>query len=528
MNDNKPSVAGFIFIHYINTCGGNKVSEKFSEYASNSVVTNKGVYRLKEGIDHIESLPLDKFINAIENLENFIATEKLDGANLVFGIDSQGKLYTSREAKGKSKRYYSAEDYEINAANSGFASAHAALTELTPQLKKILDTGDAVEVEILFGRQPNAIVYGSSYIAFLKILPGDNKQHPDQSKIKQLTELMKDKTVTVSTKHVTTDDGIELLTKEIPHKWKFTSTSYIDSHHFIKVDVKDEIKELKQFLKQKNDIGNLNLTNMDIIGIKLTSVPKTIRPEVKDERQRLSDEVTNKFKLPIKEKFLNTVLRTLAPALRDIEIEEHEETGVEGVVLLNPDTLEQIKIVDKDVFTIINQFNYAIRNEIKNTSRGRQRFENVTLGRDTDIFGGMLQKIADIIGISGLGEYVSIKRILKKYIGNTHEETLENLIHDFRIQDVENLRPKIALEIENGIQNLDDGLEKYKQEWDQYVLKLKDGREIRYTNEIHKRTLIYFAEIRKEMRDLLADINKSKTIADIVVALYGKQLKLLH
>ena len=501
---------------------------KFSEFLEDSVVLDDGVYRLHEGIEHIEALPLEKFLHAVENLEKFIATEKLDGANLVFGFDNKGKFYTSREAKGAAQKLYSVSDYEVNAANSGFASAHAALEKVAPELKKVVDNGEAVEVEILFGRQPNAIVYGSSYVAFLRMLPGDSKKHPDQEKVKKLADVMKNKSVDVTTKHVATDDGVDIKAESVKHTWKFTSVSYVESHHFAKVNVKKEIADFRKFLKKKNKVGGLDLTNMDIIGIKLTSVPKNIRPEVKAEREKLAKMATDKFKLPIKEKFLNEILRQLAPALRDIEVEPHEETGVEGVVLLNPKTLEQLKIVDKDVFTIINQFNFAIRNEIKSTTRGRQKFENVSLGVEGDVFGDMLKRVANAVGIPGLGEYISIKRTIKKFVGKDREETLNNFTKEFKIQQVNKLKPKVVAGIEEGISDLEEGLKKYNKEWKSYTLKLKTGKDIKYTEEIHKRTLMVFAEVRKEMREMLANVKKAKNVGDIAVAVYGKQLKSIH
>jgi len=501
---------------------------KLTEFINDSVVTDQGVYLLHEGIEHIEALPLDKFIDAVENLEKFIATEKLDGANLIFGFDNKGKFYTSREAKGAAKKLYSVNDYEVNAANSGFASAHAALEKVSPELKKVVDNGEAVEVEILFGRQPNAIVYGSSYVAFLRMLPGESKKHPNQEKIKKLADVMNNKSVSVTTKHVATDDGVDIKAEDVKHTWKFTSVSYVESHHFSKVNVKKEIADFRKFLKEKNKIGDLGLTNMDIIGIKLPSVPKEVRQEVKAERERLAKIATEKFKLPIKEKFLDEVLRQLAPALRDVEVEAHEETGVEGVVLLNPKTLEQLKIVDKDVFTIINQFNFAIRNEIKSTARGRQKFENVSLGVKGDVFGDMLQRVAKAVGIPGLGEYISIKRTIKKFVGDDLKETMKNFTGEFKIKDVNKLKTKVVDGIEEGISDLEDGLKKYNKEWKSYTLKLKTGKEIKYTKEIHNRTLMVFAEVRKEMREMLSNVKKAKNVGDIAVAVYGKQLRSIH
>lgn len=498
----------------------------FSKFVKNTVVTKTGVINLHEGIDHIEALPLDKFIDAVKNISKFTATEKLDGANLIFGIDNKGKFYTSREAKSGGK-FYSEKDYGDRAADNGFRSAHMALEKVASRLKKILSNGEAVEVEVLYGRQPNAIVYGSSYIAFLRMLPGENKEHPNQDKIKQLAVEMKGVGVTVSSPQVISNNGVDLETTTVDHKWKFTSTSFVQSNKFKKVDVAKEIKELEEFLKEKNSAGGLGLTNMDVIGIKLGSVPKDKRPDVKSERERLIKEVNEKYKLPIKEKFLNEILRKLKPALQDVEIEDREDVGVEGVVLLNPKTLEQLKIVDKDVFTVINQFNFAIRNELKSTSRGRTVFKGTTLGIDGDVFGNMLKRLEKIIGIDGLGEYLSIKRTIRKFDDGSKEATIKKMAKAVKEKDMEALKNRSVAAINKGLTDIKKGLKKYHAEWKSYKLKLKTGKEISYTQEIHDRTHIVFAEVQKEMLDMIKDIKKSKNIGAVLVSLYGKQIKSL-
>lgn len=497
----------------------------FSEFNKQSVVTKKGVYNLSEGIDHVEALPVDEFIDSIEKIADFTVTEKIDGSNLIFGIDMKGKLYTSREAKSGG-RFYSVSDYSDRPAENGMKSAHAALEAALPQLKEVLSNGDKVEAEILFGRQPNAIVYGSNYIAFLRMLPGDNEEHPDQDKVKKLAETMKGKSVSAKTSIMHTNDGVELKKKEVKQEWKFVSTSFVDSNHFTKVNVDEEIAEFKEYLKQEHNAGGLGLTNMNIMGINLMSVPKEIRAEVKKARANVIKEVNDKFKLPIKEKILDAILRKLKPALQDVEIESHENVGVEGVVALDPKTLKQFKIVDKDVFTIINQFNYAIRNEIKATSAKHAKFDASI--SDADVFGDMLKGIAKVIGMPDMGFYTKIKRTLRKYAGEDQRETLKNFTSAFKEKDFKTLKSKVVMSIEEGLTDLSRALDKYNNEWKDYQLDLKTGSTIKYTKEIHNRTLVVFAEVRQEMNQMLAAVQKAKSAGAIAVAIYGKQLKGIH
>ena len=68
-------------------------------------------------IQHIDDLDIKSFISAVRNIGTMQATEKLDGANLWFGLDDAGRLFTSRTGKrDDSARFYSEADYPYFAA----------------------------------------------------------------------------------------------------------------------------------------------------------------------------------------------------------------------------------------------------------------------------------------------------------------------------------------------------------------------------------------------------------------------------
>lgn len=498
----------------------------FKGFFESTVVTtnHKVVQMLDEGIQHIEALPHRKFINAVKNIANFIASEKLDGSNLTFGFTDKGEFYTSREAKG-GDRFFHATDYENVAANNGNKSAHQALKKMEPLIKTIMKDGDACEVELLFGRQPNAIVYGSNYIAFLRMIVGDNKEEPDQSKVKQLGDTLKGKTVKIQVPIVTTNDGVKLSKDTVEHTWKFSSVSYIGGHHFKKVDVDKEINEFEEWLKEKHPTG---YTNGDLLEIKLPSVPKGIRAEVKKAREEALKTAQHTFMLPIKEKFLNDVMRRIKPALRDVDVNPHEDIGIEGAVFLDPKTQEQFKIVDKDVFSIINQFNYAVRNQLKSATKGRKPAGDASLGIEGDVFNNMLSHIAGALGMPQLAHISGIKRTLRKYKGDTPEETLNNFTHDFKVKDPHSLKTHVKAAIDTGITQTNQALKHYNDNWKNYKLKLKTGKEIGYTDEIHKRTLMVFAELKKELQEMAQKVEQSKSIGDVAMALYGNKLREIH
>lgn len=474
----------------------------FKQFNADTIKTKQSVFHLNESISHLEDLSPEEFLHNVKNIAQLIASEKLDGANLVVGFDMQGQLYTSREAKGGNRMYKPTTPKRP--ADNGFCAAFMALhdKQIQPILRSILKNGEAVECELLFGRQPNAIVYGSNYIAFLRAIPGDNDEHPDQSKVKQLDAELKGQSVRVEISAIGTIDGSELIVHDQDYTFKFTSTQFIDSFEFHKVDLKKELHDLEEWLKSN--------------------------PPSNFKTKKAFAEAASKFMLPIKEKLVDDILRYRKPTLRDVEVEPHEDIGIEGIVVLDPKTGKQFKIIDKSVFTIINQFNYAIRNEIKQTFNfNREAYAHLykefsaTTGVSGNIYDQMLRGIAQAIGIPGVASYMGITRTIKKY------DSPEAFIRAFP-QDVNQLRGHIVHAINAGIQHLSESKKHFEANWKSYVLSLGNGREIRYTKEIYNRTLLVYAETLKELTEMLKSVQNSKTVTEIANALFGKQLKAIH
>lgn len=468
----------------------------FKQFNEDTVITQR-VYILNESISHLEDLPPEEFLHAVKNLANLIATEKLDGANMIVGIDNHGKMYTSREQKGGGRTYETKEP--TRPAENGFCAAYTALEQVESNIKSVLDIGEAVEVEVLFGRQPNAIVYGSNYIAFLRMIPGDNGKDPDQTKIRKLHDVLEGKRVTFQAPIITTMDGLQLTTKETELTFKFVSTALIDNFEFHKVDLKQELHNFEVWLHK--------------------------HPPSSFKSKKTFAEAASEFMLPIKEKLVDNILRKLKPAYRDADVESSEDFGVEGIVVLDPKTGRQFKIVDKSVFTIINQFNHAIRNEIKSTARfNKEAYQhlykefNATTGVSGSIYDEMLREIAQVIGVPGLGSYMDITRTIKKY------PSPEAFVKAFP-QDVNKLRAGIAHAINAGLQRLGESKKHFDENWKSFVLTLGNGRKIMYSKEVYNRTLLVYAEAFKELTEMLREVQNSRTVAEIANALFGKQLK---
>lgn len=134
----------------------------------------------------------------------------------------------------------------------------------------------------------------------------------------------------------------------------------------------------------------------------------------------------------------------------------------------------------------------------------------------------MLARIAQVIGIPGLEKYMGITRTIKKF------ESPEAFIKAWKTQDANQAKNGIATGIKEGLNDLNNARETFAQNWKEYKLHLNSGREIQYTDEVYKRTMMVFAETKQELDQMLNSVNQSKTLAELANALFGRQLKAIR
>ena len=106
------------------------------------------INEVSKGITHIEDLSVGKFVSVVKNISEYEITEKVDGAQLLFGIDNIG-FYTSRETKG-GRRIYNQSEYGLKFSETYMRSAHVLLESVLPLMKSAgLWPGCQVEAEVL-------------------------------------------------------------------------------------------------------------------------------------------------------------------------------------------------------------------------------------------------------------------------------------------------------------------------------------------------------------------------------------------
>jgi hypothetical protein len=484
--------------------------------------TKFSTFQLNEGSDdyripHVEDLNVEQFIKAIENLHKQDAVQKLDGANLRAGLDEDGKLYVSREQKG-GKRWYKLSQFPKRSSSDGFMAAFAVLQQVEEQLKTIVVPGEALNLEVIYGSQPNTVFYGKdnlNYLAILEMVTGDDPSLDlDQSKVGQLVELLGKQVIHVQTIASDTTDGVQISRAPKTTDWKIIKSKPVDTDKV--PDFGEKLGELKKFLNYDNKAAaklGKDLTNFEVI--------KSDERELSDEKKRLNQKIYDEWKLPIKQDLLKLVSKQ-KPSYQGTIGDEGAYEGIEGIIFTDPKTREKFKVVDKDIFTAINKFNY----------RARYGVYTRTVSTDPDLpkeaHGGILGE-ARLRSIKMFGlEHADLpnnaKRTIEKFRGGSREDTVKNIARSLHQLHFEAVKRKIQAIYVSALDDLDEALDSFKTNASEYSLKLKNGKTITYTAEIKRRTLLVFAEARKTILEMLSQLRSCQEMTELIELFFSRQL----
>ena len=470
---------------------------------------------LSEGITHIEDLPVDEFIQTVRTLKNKIITEKLDGAALWFGLDEQG-VFTSREGKSSSStRARSADDYAATANFNAFRAAHEAIAAVAPTIKKYLQDQDIVEIEVIFGRQPNTVLYGTdkNYIVFLRPI-GDT----DPDRVRRLSAALNNHSVQVSSTVISSDDGEQLKSQDLTQTWVFTSVRPMRKK-ISTAAADDLLRQLEKFLAEKNSQFPAQ-TNQQVAELNLTSVDREQRAAARAERQRVLDQIQNDFKLPIKDLLLNNIVRK-SKSILSSGSHDHD-VGIEGVVIRDAHTGAQTKLVDRDVFTAINTFNNSVRSTIAGLVRTTDQDSAVAMRGGA--LGQAKIRIAELMGLRDLALSSGLRRTVSKFKQDSAELTADAIARSLNIDSLPGARTKIIAILKNAREEIDQIVDDFKQQQQEYRLHLKTGKQIGISPDVAARTLTAAAETKRDINEIISAVAGSKTVADLIMALYGKTI----
>lgn len=308
-------------------------------------------------IPHLEDLPPRKFLEVMQNFWEYEATEKLDGSQLLFGIDEDG-FYTSRESKG-GLRIYNVDDYELSFKNTYIRSAHIALEASLDLLKGAgLEPGCQVEVEVLYGEFPNVVQYSPdrSFIIFLRTTEGN--VNIDDMRVK-----LEGQSLSFPLTAPFTSNGKDIRYKEVVNTWEFARAPVLQ--------VPVELNEHLEYIAQKvSDIVNIPF-NESISVLEFLETRLNRRPEWDTEVENWSErrEYLMSWRRDILDMIEFTILSWKKIMLDRLVRKQTSAFGptdgwIEGIVFRHPESGHMFKLVDKELFLTVKDFYWKERNEL--------------------------------------------------------------------------------------------------------------------------------------------------------------------
>jgi len=304
------------------------------------------------GITHIEDLDVNEFIEWVRNFydDNIVAIQKLDGTfNMSVGKDEEG-IYLARLSKGQNEPFSSGELPKIPIYNALRGACLVFEREnIISILEEKLEVGDALDIEVLYGQQPNTIRYNldKNYLAFLRFIKGKSGDEAEEL-LDSIYESFKEIETTVNNEVYYFSWETEKMEVELSEEmWKFTKPQILNKLEY-KIDAEKDLKVLEKWLNAPNEVVN-SLSNFECLNILLTPIPKNERELYKKARQNALEKA-KELKLNVKNKMIEGVLDKIY-----FELGGSEQ---EGLVLRNKTTKAMTKLIDKDKFTRENQRNW--------------------------------------------------------------------------------------------------------------------------------------------------------------------------
>lgn len=459
---------------------------------------------MSRGITHIEELSPRDFIRVVESLSEYEATEKLDGSQILFGIDERG-FYTSREGKG-GNRVYNASDYELTFSNTYKRSAHLLLEAVLPYMERAgLKIGDQVEAEVLFGEVPNVVPYSkdTNYLIFLRTIEGIVD-------INSLNKALVNTVVGFPITAPTTYNGEFSVSVTNNTKWKIERSPIIDYDLSRLTDLtKCHIDNLKNYLQKKSGIGDT--TNETLLNTPLNKIPKwtnakewkTLKAEVKVRKKEIEKDILGEQKY-IKSEFLVSNLVNSAESVFGPKLEDGG--WIEGVVLRHKKTGEIVKIVDKDTFNCRRIDAWQVRNSL--TERAN------SLSVNYSFLGELLYDIGLMFSVPEL----CTLQAKKFYNPENYSQPLSKYF-----------RERLLIVLDRKTCDLQYRLDKYKKKTSRKKVDASGifqfSPRTAVTGSIRQKTLETFATLFELLEIYKQKVRVAKTEEDVVKAIFGKYLE---
>lgn len=477
------------------------------------------VGRKARGIQYMEDLSVDVFLDVSDRFGTLHASEKMDGVALRFGFTPDGKFYTSRGIKGTGEKSFKATDWGTGGAANVFKAAHLALERQLPQVRQCVPDGEEVMIEVLYGEQPNAITYGLggySYIVFLKTNTLQTMENLQNKLNNMVSAFMMEV--------ITSPDGETMQPVSQQFNFKFTMPEYFNADELraVQEEFKPAVESLRDYLETYPEglqARGFNYTASDLLNTTFTGKTREYKETVKPFRDLVETEVHTRM-MAVKQVILDRLVKGRKPRLQRPDV--NSPLGIEGVVFYDEVLDVEFKIVDKETFAKINRFNHRARD----ICRGRvvTTDPGADIAAKGGIYGDSKTRIINLLNVDGLSNPRSINKLLQQYKGADVNETVHNMTKAFHQVNVHSMRKKVSSIVDSTMSSLEASLDKFKRESQSYAVMV-DGEEVGYGREIIQRTLLHYAETFEQLRGLKDEFARMNSLDDFVYILFGYRIE---
>ncbi len=296
-------------------------------------------------IPHFADLPIKDLLKVV-NTTRLIITEKIDGSNIHFGLDVQGRFYTRRNKD----IYYDVTEWPFLAWTNSFRVAHRILEDFvcTLELTSMILPGDEFSGEIIDSYQPNTLIYATSMADTIHLTSQPERLDDDGD----YALVRHSFNGYVSEDVFVTNDGRSLEVVRKSFSWKISqavqsrtlSDRTLGSMALFRTYLTKRLRTTSRVEPYTvEQVLNMKFNKRpDYIPLKLW---QELLPQLRIERDLLNQELLD---------FKNEVVKQSILAF------ERSNTAIEGIVIRAPCGF-LTKIVNKDTFLPANEFTHRVK-----------------------------------------------------------------------------------------------------------------------------------------------------------------------
>lgn len=468
---------------------------------------------LQEAVEHIEDLPVDRFIQAIDNIQQRSVTERPVGINACFGIDVNGKIFIARSSTD-SEKYYSVKDIPSSTNESALKSAIQAIVSISKKITHFLQPGDTIKCVLLFQTQDySTSQHDQSKSTIVLTTPALDTPH---HRFKELAKSLHDSVVVARTKAPHSHDGQTLTSKIINTRWDFKLSETIAVDTFRVSAVSNVLKALKDYLSEQNK-ALPNYSNFNVLMTNLSTLPLDKRDAVKEERNIVSEFVFTKFKFPIKNILVKQILHRMRSKIDD------GTDDVLSVVLTSP-RADDVKIVDTETFDLITSF--KSETILKCSAQVKSVSKSEPLYLQGGIVGQCKSDAFEVLGQRQLSIPSSARAFIRSCIGSNEFETAEIIARKLGLveADFPQLKTDIVQKLTTGCNTIRNVIADFKTNKQAETIKTKTGEVIKLNTMNIDQTMTVAAEAYTKLRTMIQTIQSAHNNAGLVKVMLGSSI----